>query len=729
MSGNSNRQEISVTGIVIFCLRNLVLAGLLVNAYLHFREELNLVFVIVSFALAVLIAVWMERVKLRFIPALAIVVAGVVVLRFVFFLFFRIVMPLDSGIETDFLFLNFDKDFFPSLVPCMLAWLFNFFALRNKRFVPIEAALNALILALVFVTESNFNITIYHPTFFGIFLTLFVFAQIAVLVLAWTRKKKSETNSAMHTHDKRAALLSYVWIIVPLLFLLVFYFVLMNMYNNASAKSRGGLMESTLLRFDFSKYVKLESEIKLSDDLVMIFRKNGPAQRLLLRRFVLSKYDSAGGFYQSDAPGAEDIPMTVPDSTTDLPDPGFSDRQNVTQDYFFVNLDPTSLIAMNYPVNIMPLRNWDASSFLRIYRVVSKVSQFHLNAETADTKPPRMDQAFEKFYTDYGNDKKIKVLAEEVTVGMDSYFSKVLAIENYLIDNYLYSLKPGLATGEDDGNQLHRFLFTSKKGYCSYFAFAMALMCRSLGIPARVAVGFFANPEWEVLNFYEIRANQAHAWVEVYFGDLGWIEFDPTSNTVAPGEDISFMLNFELSDKLKNLISEILENESQLTEEENLRTTDGFDPRRFSEVFFIISSWLATWWFIVIPAFYLLIIAALKRTNYLLHIVPGNPRRRAKHLYMHTLTKLYGISVRRNPGESLLEFARRIDAESPNALSPIVPLAEGYLEAVFAERFEADNFTRVRVTYREFARAFARKYNPLVRALGFLNPVIPLRRT
>ncbi len=729
MSGKFNPIKLSASGVILFCLRNLVLVGLMVNAYLHFREELNLAFLVVSYALAVLLAVWMERAKLRFLPALLATAGLVVALRLAFFLFFSVAAPLDRGIEADFVFLNFDRDFFPSLVPCTIAWLFNFLALRYPRFVHAEAGMNSVLLALVFVTESNFNVTIYHPTFFAVFLALFVFAEIAVLIIGWSRLKKSASGDGEPAYPKkRRIVLSYVWVILPLLLLLVFYFVLMNLYNDASAKSRGGLMESTLLRFDFSKYIKLESEIKLSDDLVMIFRKNGPSQRLLLRRFVLSKYDSAGGFYQSDAPGTEDTPMTVPDSSTTLGDPGYKRREAVTQDYFFVNLDPTSLIAMNYPVTIVPLRNWDASSFLRIYRVISKVSQVELHEETADVEPPEMPGDFRKFYTDYGNDNKIRELAEEVTLGIDSYYGKVLAIESFLLDNYLYSLKPGLASKEDDGNQLHRFLFTSKKGYCSYFAFAMALMARSIGIPARVSVGFFANPDWEVLNFYEIRANQAHAWVEVWFGDLGWIEFDPTSNNIAPGEDISFMLDFELSDKLKDLISEILENEGSLTEEESEKQTDGFDPRFFSDVFIIVSSWLARWWFAVLPALYLAVIAGLKCTSYLLYLVPGNPRRRAKRLYAHALIRLYGLGTKRKPNESPMEFASRVNAESDGALGPMIRLTEGYLEAAFAETYGEENLALLVASNRELATAISRRYNPFVRVLGFLNPAIPMRR-
>jgi transglutaminase-like putative cysteine protease len=721
-------------GVLIFVLRNLVLMSLVVNAYLHFKGELNLVFILVSFVLAVILAVWMERVKIKLVFAVLITVLTIVILRFVFFFVFRLFQPLDSGLEANFLYFYFDKDFFPSLIPCAVAWLFNFFALRYRWFIHVEAGLNSLFLAAVFATEAQFNITIYHPTFLGIYLTLFVLIEVSILILS--RNSRLGNESAGGQQEKKKdykLLLSYLWVVIPLILLLVFYFILMDMYNKASTKARGGLMESTLFRFDFSKYIKLESEIKLSDDLILIFRKNGHAKRLLLRRFILSKYDPSGGFYMSPEPGGGEIPTTVPDTRTILPDPKYADRDDVSQEYYFVNLDPTSLIAMNYPVTIIPLKNWDESSFLRIYRVVSRVSQYQLSNVYINVKDPVMPSHLRAFYTDYGNDKKIKELAEEATADATSYFDKVEAIDNFLADNYLYSLKPGLAT-EGDENQLHHFLFTSKKGYCSYFAFAMALMCRSLGIPARVAVGFYVNPDSGVLNFYEIREKQAHAWVEVYFGDAGWIEFDPTSTNLAPGEDLSFELNFEMSDKLKKLISEILQNENKLTEEQEQPKDRSQDSNRFGSIIVIISSWLVNYWYIALPVLYFLIVSGCKLVNLFLYASSRNPRSRVRYRYKQTLVRLFGIGLLRKPDETILEYAQRIGpgfrgkTSDIDIFHPFVDWTNAYLKAVFDEEFSDSDYKNAMVSARSFDEFFGVSCNPVVRVLGFLNPVHVFRK-
>ena len=73
-----------------------------------------------------------------------------------------------------------------------------------------------------------------------------------------------------------------------------------------------------------------------------------------------------------------------------------------------------------------------------------------------------------------------------------------------------------------------QFLFVDQRGVCEHFVSAMVVMLRSLGVPARLASGFGSGQFNAFTNYYEVRANDAHAWVEVYFPQYGWIPFDPT---------------------------------------------------------------------------------------------------------------------------------------------------------------------------------------------------------
>ncbi|MEO8354410.1 MAG: transglutaminase-like domain-containing protein [Chloroflexota bacterium] len=121
---------------------------------------------------------------------------------------------------------------------------------------------------------------------------------------------------------------------------------------------------------------------------------------------------------------------------------------------------------------------------------------------------------------------RVKQLAEEITVDAETSFDKTTAITQYLRNNIEYASTVPKAPRNKD--TLEWILFEYKKGYCVYYASAEILMLRSIGIPARMAVGF-AQGERDGDN-YIVRKLNAHAWPEVYFPNIGWVEFEPTGN-------------------------------------------------------------------------------------------------------------------------------------------------------------------------------------------------------
>jgi protein-glutamine gamma-glutamyltransferase len=120
---------------------------------------------------------------------------------------------------------------------------------------------------------------------------------------------------------------------------------------------------------------------------------------------------------------------------------------------------------------------------------------------------------------------RINILAEDVTQRQRNAYEKATAIHTYLTSNYRYSLDAPLA---EQAHPLEEFLFSRKTGYCEHYATAMVIMLRTVGIPARLVTGFLAT-EWnEYGNYYVVRQQDAHAWVEVYLPHSGWIRMDPT---------------------------------------------------------------------------------------------------------------------------------------------------------------------------------------------------------
>ena len=122
-------------------------------------------------------------------------------------------------------------------------------------------------------------------------------------------------------------------------------------------------------------------------------------------------------------------------------------------------------------------------------------------------------------------DPRIRELAEKITASAGNNYDRAMEIQIYLRDNFGYTLEPQKINPSDP---IGSFLFTTRKGYCEYFASAMAIMLRTIGIPARLVNGFQTGTYNRYGKDFVVRARDAHSWVEVYFPRYGWIPFDPT---------------------------------------------------------------------------------------------------------------------------------------------------------------------------------------------------------
>jgi transglutaminase-like putative cysteine protease len=122
-------------------------------------------------------------------------------------------------------------------------------------------------------------------------------------------------------------------------------------------------------------------------------------------------------------------------------------------------------------------------------------------------------------------DPRIPQLAAQVTGSAASNYDKATALELYLRTHYGYTLQLPRSLVADP---LANFLFDRKQGHCEYFASSMAVMLRTLGVPARVVNGFRSDEFNDLTSNYVVRAKNAHSWVEAFFPGYGWATFDPT---------------------------------------------------------------------------------------------------------------------------------------------------------------------------------------------------------
>ncbi|HET9443400.1 MAG TPA: transglutaminase domain-containing protein, partial [Acidimicrobiales bacterium] len=122
---------------------------------------------------------------------------------------------------------------------------------------------------------------------------------------------------------------------------------------------------------------------------------------------------------------------------------------------------------------------------------------------------------------------RVSDLAREVTAGAPTTYDKVRALERWMGANTEYTLDiPPLPPGAD---AVEQYLFEDRKGFCEQIGSALVVMLRSLGIPARLAVGYTPGERNPFTGMWEVRAKDAHAWAEVWFGGFGWQAFDPTA--------------------------------------------------------------------------------------------------------------------------------------------------------------------------------------------------------
>jgi transglutaminase-like putative cysteine protease len=122
--------------------------------------------------------------------------------------------------------------------------------------------------------------------------------------------------------------------------------------------------------------------------------------------------------------------------------------------------------------------------------------------------------------------ERIAADAQAITADQQTTYGKVRALETFLRS---YTYNDDIAAPPPDRDPVEYFLYDIREGYCDYYATAMVVMLRSLGIPARAVSGYAEGRYDEETRVYYITERDAHTWVEVFFPGYGWIEFEPTA--------------------------------------------------------------------------------------------------------------------------------------------------------------------------------------------------------
>lgn len=272
--------------------------------------------------------------------------------------------------------------------------------------------------------------------------------------------------------------------------------------------------------------------------------------------------------------------------------------------------------------------------------------------------------------------ERVHELAAEITSSADTRYDKAKAVEQYFNQNGFQYQTQDIPVPEDDQDYVDQFLFESKIGYCDNFSSAMVVLLRAADIPARWVKGFTAgqpgsNPNVSTpggMSSYLVTNGNAHSWVEVYFPETGWVPFEPTQGFSNPAD---FTSEEDTAEETSEAETETPEQEEQdpapeqpeVQQQEEEQVADSqVDKASIHPLYWIIPSAV-----LLIAAHVLYLFRYRWLTAYYVRKYKNQQTEETYGKAYHYLLRLLAHKgLKRQSGETLRDFAKRIDHEFGN---------------------------------------------------------------
>jgi transglutaminase-like putative cysteine protease len=404
---------------------------------------------------------------------------------------------------------------------------------------------------------------------------LYLLAAVWTLLLYHVTQETGETpavvpstgTAACHTTFPNRITHRFFWLtngtaVLTITLTLAIFFLIPRIGAGVWQKTGGEALRTT----GFSDRVDLGTIGSVKQDPQIVMRvelSDQPAvekDRLYLRGLAYDQYDgrswSHSGIRRRSLSLVADGIFLARPAGSRLPD---SQSIPIRQDILLETLDTAVLFAAPFAELVsgeFRIVQADAMGGLHLsfppssrirYSVTSQVPRLLADERTASILAYSDPIRFHYLQVPEGS-QQVEDLAQRVSQQSTTPFGRMLAIQQYLLNNYRYSLEADTATLS---HPLEEFLFTRKTGYCEHYATAMVVMLRTVGIPARLVTGFLAT-EWnEYGGYFTVRQRDAHAWVEVYFPRSGWITMDPTPTVNAAVATSRWELLSRLGDSVR----------------------------------------------------------------------------------------------------------------------------------------------------------------------------------
>jgi len=238
----------------------------------------------------------------------------------------------------------------------------------------------------------------------------------------------------------------------------------------------------------------------------------------------------------------------------------------------------------------------------------------------------------------------VEQTTQSVVAGIQGDYQKALAIQEYLEENFRYTIIPDVVP---EGADFVSYFLETREGYCTYFASAMAIMARQAGLPSRYVEGFRADggprraPQ-------VLEARHAHAWAELYFEGFGWLPFDATPDG---GSD-----SLDGSGGPGLLPEDMFPFESPTPDMAvDWDDTGYYAVKRYTWIFYILGAIIAGLAGLGTAAY-------LRNAQFVLQRrYAGDLRKIAAHYYMETIWLLNCYNRTRKPGQTLTAYGRQTD--------------------------------------------------------------------
>jgi hypothetical protein len=382
----------------------------------------------------------------------------------------------------------------------------------------------------------------------------YVFAAIWTLILSHLRNEADEARSASQGMPQpplpitRPVTARFFWTtngiaVGSFCLTLVIFFLIPRIGAGFFQKNRVELIRTS----GFSEKVDLGviGAVKLDPTVVMRVEfpdQRGPVQGALY--FRGAAYDTYDGRSWANRLSSRRMLDRTPDGVFVVPSPQASavvGADSLRQEILIEALDTTVLFGVSFIESVkggFPVVQSDGVGGL--YLPYPTSARFQYSVSSVPDRLLEVDRTTESlsypgsirkhFLQLPDTGPRVASLAREVTAAARTPYDMARAVEQHLRQNYQYSLDVGTAVS---ASPIEDFLFTRKTGYCEHYATAMVVMLRTLGVPARLVTGFLPGVWNDFGNYYSVRQQDAHAWVEVYFPRSGWVTFDPTPTVPA----------------------------------------------------------------------------------------------------------------------------------------------------------------------------------------------------